>query len=184
MCLYGLSPRVRGNQPQRPDIQASERSIPACAGEPLLVKVFNAGDLVYPRVCGGTETNPAERPSSRGLSPRVRGNPYGRPTKPLKLRSIPACAGEPAVNREQVRRKAVYPRVCGGTVERSTSNDPEKGLSPRVRGNRRELDATWNRCRSIPACAGEPLGSRLKRMTSGVYPRVCGGTLRMSPNPQ
>ena len=30
------------------------------------------------------------------------------------------------------------------------------GLSPRVRGNRREAQMTVARKRSIPACAGEP----------------------------
>ena len=30
----GLSPRVRGNQPEQPEILLLPRSIPACAGEP------------------------------------------------------------------------------------------------------------------------------------------------------
>ena len=30
----GLSPRVRGNREQRPQVQFQGRSIPACAGEP------------------------------------------------------------------------------------------------------------------------------------------------------
>ena len=50
----GLSPRVRGNHMPRPLPGDGERSIPACAGEPL---IRDAGDCpagVYPRVCGGT----------------------------------------------------------------------------------------------------------------------------------
>ena len=30
--------------------------------------------------------------------------------------------------------------------------------------------------RSIPACAGEPHGSKLRPPSGTVYPRVCGGT--------
>ena len=42
----------------------------------------------------------------------------------------------------------------------------EQGLSPRVRGNLP---------RSIPACAGEPIGHG-RLIAYRVYPRVCGGT--------
>ena len=50
----------------------------------------------------------------------------------------------------------VYPRACGGTLLAPQANLSEKGLSPRVRGNRiwrleRDADAG-----SIPARAGEP----------------------------
>ena len=71
----GLSPRVRGNRQPLLVAQIGDRSIPACAGEPLT----NAGhdDLwqVYPRVCGGTIRGPDGNGWWLGLSPRVRGNP-------------------------------------------------------------------------------------------------------------
>ena len=95
--VRGLSPRVRGNL----DLDTGRRtllgSIPACAGEPAFVEDVQAGDTVYPRVCGGTP--PAGRYSGpgRGLSPRVRGNPRARSIRPPPERSIPACAGEPVV---------------------------------------------------------------------------------------
>ena len=90
--------------------------------------------------------------------------------------SIPACAGEPGCPDRTGRRAWVYPRVCGGTTVRSTCLEILQGLSPRVRGNRHiryEPSASGG---SIPACAGEPdnPGDRLR--TTGVYPRVCGGT--------
>ena len=34
--------------------------------------------------------------------------------------------------------------------------------------------------RSIPACAGEPLDTTLRYTSAQVYPRVCGGTIRVS----
>ena len=50
----GLSPRVRGNQPQATTSNPKGGSIPACAGEPSIAAVTSRGCEVYPRVCGGT----------------------------------------------------------------------------------------------------------------------------------
>ena len=52
--MGGLSPRVRGNQQQQRQQALSERSIPACAGEPLTWTAVTGATRVYPRVCGGT----------------------------------------------------------------------------------------------------------------------------------
>ena len=97
---------------------------------------------VYPRVCGGTILGARCRPVAHGgLSPRVRGNPalerhharfprHGSiPACAGETRltgkelggnkrgagSIPACAGEPVQAYLNQPRRAVYPRVCGGT---------------------------------------------------------------------
>ena len=71
-----------------------------------------------------------------GLSPRVRGNRARYPATPSLCRSIPACAGEPAVGYPGRLTQWVYPRVCGGTNLRSAVLLLIRGLSPRVRGNR------------------------------------------------
>ena len=71
----GLSPRVRGNRCRRSRWYASRRSIPACAGEPPPAWWWPRPDQVYPRVCGGTSSDSANAATTRGLSPRVRGNP-------------------------------------------------------------------------------------------------------------
>ena len=57
------------------------------------------------------------------------------------------------------------------TIEKETI-----GLSPRVRGNPRELTQALHQPRSIPACAGEPGCAPDIRGRQQVYPRVCGGT--------
>ena len=91
----GLSPRVRGNHPQRNPAAAVPRSIPACAGEPVDTSGSVRTYTVYPRVCGGTTTMPVGAEVLSYLSPRVRGN-HVLPDAGLKrYRSIPACAGEP-----------------------------------------------------------------------------------------
>ena len=50
------------------------------------------------------------------------------------------------------------------------------GLSPRVRGNPGEAQQFYINDRSIPACAGEPIGQNPHGVLRRVYPRVCGGT--------
>ena len=100
----GLSPRVRGNPLSPRRRNAIYGSIPACAGEPVIIQRMSLSSAVYPRVCGGTVyprvCGGTHWPSSsfcarNGLSPRVRGNPRpARAAHPLRG-SIPACAGEP-----------------------------------------------------------------------------------------
>ena len=71
---------------------------------------------VYPRVCGGTTITAAVTRGDAGLSPRVRGNPVAVNVGALRIRSIPACAGEPPFAAVPGNARRVYPRVCGGTT--------------------------------------------------------------------
>ena len=154
----GLSPRVRGNPlrvcrpPPRP------RSIPACAGEPTWAARMTMLTMVYPRVCGGTKNWELETNDHVGLSPRVRGNRLCHILRWRRLRSIPACAGEPQIFNWKERKKRVYPRVCGGTLETKECQMRPNGLSPRVRGNLWHFLSGRFAHGSIPACAGEPIG--------------------------
>ena len=172
----GLSPRVRGNLPAMSRLCSLCRSIPACAGEPWIVRIVTEASSVYPRVCGGTEYAAGTINSKVGLSPRVRGNRRASPQSVLATRSIPACAGEPYRIRLVQVQLGVYPRVCGGTGPIGPPSNGVRGLSPRVRGN--PLDSRLERihARSIPACAGEPGPANDCRAMCRVYPRVCGGT--------
>ena len=172
----GLSPRVRGNRRSCGSPSWQWRSIPACAGEPGGPGFPPASSGVYPRVCGGTDRAPSRAGWYQGLSPRVRGN-RGRHTIRRPGRgSIPACAGEPAGGPGRAALRGVYPRVCGGTQQRTLCRRRMGGLSPRVRGNRLALCQAAGWCGSIPACAGEPSGGGAVPSGGGVYPRVCGGT--------
>ena len=111
----GLSPRVRGNQSLGCRHGWLSRSIPACAGEPVMRLWTEVLSRVYPRVCGGTGNAMWTEVLSRvyprvcggtldsseltewvaGLSPRVRGNLHHLFRYRQLLGSIPACAGEP-----------------------------------------------------------------------------------------
>ena len=172
----GLSPRVRGNPLCCCSTGRQPRSIPACAGEPVVDLELKVVVDVYPRVCGGTSMNTVYHDGTRGLSPRVRGNLGGSAMKTAMRRSIPACAGEPQRPSPHTFRIVVYPRVCGGTRRRLQSLPLSRGLSPRVRGNRRPAAHRLGNDGSIPACAGEPESFPYPISMAAVYPRVCGGT--------
>ena len=77
-------------------MSAPSGSIPACAGEPSISARRSTHEAVYPRVCGGTISDPVLKSSGPGLSPRVRGNPFACANGAILMRSIPACAGESA----------------------------------------------------------------------------------------
>ena len=135
----GLSPRVRGNPSTMRSLVSSFRSIPACAGEPIVNLGPDPQIRVYPRVCGGTG-NPFDAVHKYlGLSPRVRGNRLVLFCACLGLWSIPACAGEPGILPYVNAVHWVYPRVCGGTMADTTPMSGLSGLSPRVRGNRQPI---------------------------------------------
>ena len=156
------------------------RSIPACAGEPSTTGVSNSTLTVYPRVCGGTTGSVSVRWGSMGLSPRVRGNRNQSGRVICLNRSIPACAGEPTKATWIYHPREVYPRVCGGTPP-NQGGYTVRGLSPRVRGNRRKPPGYTTPGRSIPACAGEPAAPGGSGNLLWVYPRVCGGTYCSPP---
>ena len=194
--LVGLSPRVRGNRWRWRSRWWTNRSIPACAGEPSAFLARFSVSPVYPRVCGGTLCKCWGNTSIVGLSPRVRGNRQHPRNRLAVLGSIPACAGEPSWHSQPrisetvyprvcgeppnvlsfQRLQRVYPRVCGGTPSKGRQKNCPPGLSPRVRGNRLQ-PTSYHFCRgSIPACAGEPRATGGRRTVEPVYPRVCGGT--------
>ena len=94
----GLSPRVRGSQLQRTSAAGLIGSIPACAGEPYGETPYELRWSVYPRVCGGAHQRLVLPSVHKGLSPRVRGSHIKASDSIDKIRSIPACAGEPPCN--------------------------------------------------------------------------------------
>ncbi len=154
--IGGLSPRARGNPSNGSTIAACRGSIPACAGEPLSPPGWVTTIQVYPRVRGGTVSDGRPMGEEVGLSPRARGNLFRTLYSSLPSRSIPACAGEPALRALRFDRLPVYPRVRGGTSLYGMRRFPINGLSPRARGNHARATAVSKSKRSIPACAGEP----------------------------
>ena len=126
---------MRGNLPHHAPPAAVDGSIPASAGEPPGGGVSTYRGKVYPRECGGTTVYIAPPSIVIGLSPRVRGNHKVSLRDVINARSIPASAGEPAMNTAILMVFSVYPRECGGTEPAEYDPNDAPGLSPRVRGN-------------------------------------------------
>ena len=151
----GSIPGVRGNW-----LVMGTRAImvdPRGAGEPGIPhRIVPPRRWVYPRGCGENRSETAKRPDDPGL--------------------LPAGAGEPDVGHVDVLSDGVYPRGCGGTTAPFGPPASGRGLSPRVRGNRRRSCRRPPRGGSIPAGAGEPRYRPAYPPSRGVYPRGCGGT--------
>ena len=135
---------------------------------------------VYPRVHGGTRIEHEGGETDIGLSPRARGNLHALVMLLIVARSIPACTGEPITVHVPSRFSRVYPRVHGGTLVARGSFTPANGLSPRARGNPAHLPLPHLSMRSIPACTGEPARTTRAHSRGTVYPRVHGGTWRLT----
>ena len=172
----GLSPRRRGNPTSASVSPSGGGSIPAQAGEPRLPCGSPDRARVYPRAGGGTCSMVPVMPSPMGLSPRRRGNPDERHPRAVLPGSIPAQAGEPRRTPSARSAARVYPRAGGGTRAPTEPPQPDPGLSPRRRGNRRCAGRGGARGGSIPAQAGEPSPWASAWSLSGVYPRAGGGT--------
>ena len=132
-------------------------SIPAWAGKPWASDAGHNSARVYPRVGGETRRSAARGHSSRGLSPRGRGNPATGDRAASEAGSIPAWAGKPRLLHLEPPVHRVYPRVGGETHGAVSKVEPFRGLSPRGRGNLiTHIDPQITE-RSIPAWAGKPL---------------------------
>ena len=177
----GLSPRMRGNRGGAWADVTGLGSIPAHAGEPRTPNTSTTSRRVYPRACGGTSSGAALATSLQGLSPRMRGNLEGLGLVNVRLRSIPAHAGEPAPRNIERRMLWVYPRACGGTHARLHRPGCHRGLSPRMRGNLVRSFSVPPWFGSIPAHAGEPPIPTSSTWMARVYPRACGGTTAGNP---
>ena len=96
-------------------------------------------------------------------------------------RSIPALAGERVRKVAVVIILRVYPRACGGTLNRKNGGFIPQGLSPRLRGNGERERVQQVSSGSIPALAGERYAVLPVSLSPWVYPRACGGTCCSGP---
>ena len=172
----GLSPLARGNLKTGTYGEGETGPIPACAGEPSQVVEYRVLSRAYPRLRGGTAEELSSYGPDKGLSPLARGNRYARTIRPTGWGPIPACAGEPIHAKLGVAIRRAYPRLRGGTSGHHGFCEGVLGLSPLARGNRRASTGYGAGLGPIPACAGEPMISRLNIHALRAYPRLRGGT--------
>ncbi len=154
----GSSPRVRGTPPHQELNPQYYRFIPAGAGNTLTPKPGIAAPAVPPRGCGEHFKEIGYLVSVYGSSPRVRGTHMVIPIITIKIRFIPAGAGNTWLSLRAHELTAVHPRGCGEHLITVLEKAREYGSSPRVRGTRPCTWPTAGASRFIPAGAGNTIG--------------------------
>ena len=150
-------------------------SIPARAGETIVLPRWRVAAAVHPRACGGNCPFSRHLNGDSGPSPRVRGKPRGLHSDDPLGGSIPARAGETEALAALADGEEVHPRACGGNRDAGISAVFPNGPSPRVRGKRRFGNSSRGCAGSIPARAGETIVLPRWRVAAAVHPRACGG---------
>ena len=111
-----------------------------------------------------------------GLSPLTRGNRASLKVYRGRPGPIPAHAGQPLVAGDRRLDRWAYPRSRGATTPRSSRSAARSGLSPLTRGNRGALREHLVGVGPIPAHAGQPPPSTMRREEFRAYPRSRGAT--------
>ena len=194
-----VHPRVCGEHPGKVKAQGvKSRSIPACAGNTVLQCLTpTLGPGPSPRVRGTRSVSAVISPAT-AVHPRVCGeHDAAIDARLLRVRSIPACAGNTIVPRTRGGRLSgpsprvrgtpetcvlrisafsVHPRVCGEHELPSAMATLQQRSIPACAGNTRHVPMPGlSDQRSIPACAGNTLLIVLAaKHRSGPSPRVRG----------
>ena len=174
--ISGSSPRGRGNPDAGALGQDVEGFIPAWAGKPACMSAWTLPAPVHPRVGGETASAKALVTSSKGSSPRGRGNHIMLGYGIGVVGFIPAWAGKPGESQTYRIKEGVHPRV-GGETDRALAAAPFiHGSSPRGRGNRQATAGGAVDLGFIPAWAGKPPCANSTATAAKVHPRVGGET--------
>ncbi|SUF33784.1 Domain of uncharacterised function (DUF2825) [Salmonella enterica] len=191
----GLSPLARGTLAYAAGVTETYRFIPAGAGNTITDEEYNAlysglsplarGTLknlrtipevaqVYPRWRGEHLHRAPRLRLPAGLSPLARGTLFDSLDNALRVRFIPAGAGNTPVSRRGVIENPVYPRWRGEHAILRARLTVISGLSPLARGTHNSRLMVSDILRFIPAGAGNtPVNSRCSAI-SAVYPRWRG----------
>ena len=167
-------PAPAGNRPGSPPSCCSVSVHPRACGEQQTPPPPARLTPVHPRACGeqGRFLLSSHRPS--GSSPRLRGTGPAPRREVLRLRFIPAPAGNRAVCQSTAAWVTVHPRACGEQVLFSVSCGLSYGSSPRLRGTVFPLVCYLGRRAVHPRACGEQAGERLCDCGSCGSSRACG----------
>ena len=133
----------------------SQRIIPACAGQTVVMLDDLRFRSDHPRLCGANPRMISSRFRSFGSSPLVRGKHGTSLARISSVRIIPACAGQTRKHIVVGRFDADHPRLCGANGWIRFGLAMPFGSSPLVRGKRDHAGHVVERMRIIPACAGQ-----------------------------
>ena len=174
----GSSPRMRGTHGFTGGLLATDRFIPAHAGNTVIAFTPRYQKSVHPRACGEHEPQPRPTPCRNGSSPRMRGTRRRAPRRLARKRLIPAHAGNTQGHDGHPGGSAVHPRACGEHAGAHLRPLRRPGSSPRMRGTPRRTVHVEFSARFIPAHAGNTGGAPAALLSGPVHPRACGEHFR------
>ena len=150
----GSSPRARGTPGMSGSVVMASRFIPASAGNTNRSPSSAGCRSVHPRERGEHFLSISLVVLSIGSSPRARGTLTALARSALRLRFIPASAGNTSQQMAQVQMLSVHPRERGEHSFRATRTRSSTGSSPRARGTHDHALLPAAPARFIPASAG------------------------------
>ena len=177
----GSSPRMRGKLRHAGGLPASERIIPAHAGQTTIFSFNSARWSDHPRACGANGVWGVFNIRGHGSSPRMRGKPAVIYPRLGARRIIPAHAGQtpPSTTRDTCRPD--HPRACGANKGAFAQTLSADGSSPRMRGKLFHNCSVLCFVRIIPAHAGQTMVAGRHSTPSTDHPRACGAnSVRLS----
>ncbi len=132
--VVGLSPLARGTRECSPSKIVARRFIPAGAGNTLEENLMQVKRPVYPRWRGEHQWCLSPTSATAGLSPLARGTREFGKKNVVRLRFIPAGAGNTNTDYLLTHGSTVYPRWRGEHCYKWHSIYYSAGLSPLARG--------------------------------------------------
>ena len=177
LCLHvspGSSPRARGTGFHPTCATATERFIPASAGNRANHSRKALTYPVHPRERGEQLIGGKVAMAGAGSSPRARGTATNRSFMPLNSRFIPASAGNSALTKTPAITTTVHPRERGEQPLAMDRRIHDNGSSPRARGTAFQSLVVFTPKRFIPASAGNRCSAFQGSWCSSVHPRERG----------
>ena len=170
----GSSPRARGTLRGRRTSLPQGRFIPAGAGNTRGLCGGKREKSVHPRGRGEHQGPSANPDPKDGSSPRARGTPPAAVVHRVRIRFIPAGAGNTRSSASHPPLSTVHPRGRGEHRSAIIRFTTESGSSPRARGTRSHVERTRQSRRFIPAGAGNTRHRKARPRTAAVHPRGRG----------
>ncbi len=178
----GSSPRGRGTLEYPNSERLHSRFIPAWAGNTVAYTAPTAMNAVHPRVGGEHLRTCGCKLHRAGSSPRGRGTQRRRLLPRIRMRFIPAWAGNTANVATALSKSPVHPRVGGEHIRAIDRPQFIVGSSPRGRGTLANVRFNPDHDRFIPAWAGNTRIVMWPLSGCSVHPRVGGEhVLSLSP---
>ncbi len=170
----GSSPLARGTVPAPEPTARNERFIPARAGNGFSRPLDQAKSAVHPRSRGERFSLIFLRRFSSGSSPLARGTVDSLTDCAVKVRFIPARAGNGDPMKGSSAVSPVHPRSRGERRTAGVRDRMSDGSSPLARGTAGRPETGRSPGRFIPARAGNGHRHRRHSGASPVHPRSRG----------